>query len=333
MFCSTVIPTIGRSSLSKAVKSILDQEFHDDHFEIIVVNDSGNPLPTEDWQKSDRVRIIHTNRHNRSVARNAGAAIAKGRYLHFLDDDDWMFPDAFANFWDLANSSNAAWLYGAFRLVNNAGERITDIFPDESGNCSIQLLAWEWLPLQASLIVSDAFFQVGGFASLPSLLGGFEDVDISRQISMQYNMSKIDQLVTAIRAGEVGSTTNYVDMFKQNRQSREKTLSAVGSFRRLRDSARSSRDIDYWFGKVIYYYLASMKWNAQRRHLLTAISRFCYSIIGFSLSGRLILSSSYWSGLLKPHYPRMGIALQEADADHLYSETRRRIMADENGNP
>jgi glycosyltransferase involved in cell wall biosynthesis len=85
MFCSTVIPTIGRPTLSRAVCSLLDQAFTADDFEVIVVNDSGRPLPEMDWQHSAQVRVIDTNRRERSVARNTGAAIAGGRYLHFLD--------------------------------------------------------------------------------------------------------------------------------------------------------------------------------------------------------------------------------------------------------
>jgi glycosyltransferase involved in cell wall biosynthesis len=83
MFCSTVIPTIGRSTLSRAVKSVLDQEVDPEQFEVIVVNDSGSPLPEEDWQKSERVTIKSTNQHNRTVARNAVAAIAKGGSINF----------------------------------------------------------------------------------------------------------------------------------------------------------------------------------------------------------------------------------------------------------
>jgi glycosyltransferase involved in cell wall biosynthesis len=326
MFCSTIIPTIGRPSLSNAVTSVLNQNFSHAENEIIVVNDSGKPLPEAEWQKSEKVTIIHTNRHNRSVARNSGASIAKGKYLHFLDDDDWILPDAFESFWELANNSQADWLYGAFRLVDNSGTSVTEIFPDETGNCSIQLVAWEWLPLQASFISAKAFFEVGGFASLHSLQGGFEDVDLSRQISLYSDMARTDMVVTSIRAGDAGSTTNYVDMFKQNRQSREKTLGMLGAFHRLLDSARSSPSgSSYWHGKIIYYYLASMKWNAQKGDIFTSASRFCYSVVGLLLSGRHFFATDFWRGVIKPHYPRMGTALQAAGADHLYSETRRNI--------
>ena len=83
MICSTIIPTIGRGSLSRAVESVLQQDFDRDEFEVIVVNDSGKPLPHQAWMDSKHVSLLHTNRLNRSVARNTGAAVARGKYLHF----------------------------------------------------------------------------------------------------------------------------------------------------------------------------------------------------------------------------------------------------------
>ncbi|MGD2156274.1 MAG: glycosyltransferase family A protein [Anaerolineales bacterium] len=323
MFISTIIPTIGRPSLSRAVESVLEQKCSVGGFEVIVVNDSGERLPEASWQHSERVRVISTNRHNRSVARNAGAAIARGKYLHFLDDDDWMLPGAFESFWKLTNSSQATWLYGAFRLVDNSGKTITEIYPGEIGNCFIQLIAWEWLPLQASIIDSKAFFAVGGFASLYSLLGGFEDIDLSRQIAGYYDIDRTNMVVACIRAGDQGSTTNYTDMFEQNRQSREKALSLPGAFKRIKASARSSLSrSEYWYGKITYYYLASIRWHLQRKRLFAAVSRSVYALVSFTTAGRYLLSTDFWLGVLRPHYSRMGVALQESGADHLYANSR-----------
>lgn len=324
MFCSTVIPTIGRPTLSRAVESVLNQEFSAEDFEVIVVNDSGQPLPVADWQRSERVHIIVTNRHNRSVGRNTGAALARGRYLHFLDDDDWMLPGAFEGLLRLASTSDAAWLYGAFRLVDNQGKTIVDVFPEEIGNCFMQLLASEWLPLQASLIDSKAFFAVGGFPSLHSLLGGFEDIDLSRQIARYYDMAFTSMVVACIRAGDEGSTTNYADMFRQNRQSREKALSTPRSFARMTASARASPSRpSYWYGRIVYYYLASMKWNVQHRRLFTAGSRGAHTMAALAMAGGHIVSADFWRGLSGPHLSRTAIAYEAAEAD-LFTNTRWR---------
>ena len=46
---STIIPTIGRDTLSRAVQSVLDQNCGEEKFEVIVVNDSGKALPGMSW--------------------------------------------------------------------------------------------------------------------------------------------------------------------------------------------------------------------------------------------------------------------------------------------
>lgn len=302
MFCSTVIPTIDRPTLSRAVESVLDQDFHHQDFELIIVNDSGVPLTMEAWMESRQVHIINTNRRNRSVARNAGAALAKGRYLHFLDDDDWMLNDAFKAFWDLANRSDAAWLYGGYQLVDSEDRLLEDCHPDESGNCFVRFMSGEWLPLQASFIRTDAFFTVGGFASLTLLLGGDEDVDLSRQISSKYTIAGTHQQVAAIRVGLEGSTTDYANLHRQSLVSREKALDLPGAATRMWDSAASrNQGTDYWFGRIIWIYLVSVYWNLQHRRLFTALSRFAYFALSLLRSGANILSPRFWRGAARPH--------------------------------
>src|SRR5215211_5878577 len=106
---TAVIPTIGRFSVKQAVESVLMQSLPGGDFEVVVVNDSGSSLLEAAWQKSERVRLVNTNKRERSVARNTGAAMARGKYLHFLDDDDWLVPDAYQHLCELSQSSPAKW--------------------------------------------------------------------------------------------------------------------------------------------------------------------------------------------------------------------------------
>jgi glycosyltransferase involved in cell wall biosynthesis len=321
MFISTVIPTIGRETLARAVNSVLEQELDHAECEVIVVNDSGKELPIEDWQRSPKVTILSTNRRNRSIARNTGAAVANGRYLHFLDDDDYMLPSAFGSFWEAANVSSAAWLHGAFRLVDNSGITIVDVFPEEANNCFINLLSWEWLPLQASIIETNSFFMVGGFAMLESLMGGFEDIDLSRQIARYYDFINIRNLVACIRAGDLDSTTNYKDIFIQNRISREKVLSVNGSFDRLLSSAQNNKTRNaYWHGKIAYYYLISAVQNFIKIRIFTALSRCVFFFVSIVLSGKFFYTSLFWQSMLKPHIPRVRY-LVEASGKNIFTST------------
>ena len=310
MFISTIIPTIGLPSLARAVYSVLDQQFQHEPCEVIVVNDSGKALPAEDWQNLPNVQIVPTNRLNRSIARNTGAAIATGRYLHFLDDDDWMLPGAFEAFWETTQSSSAAWVHGAFTMVDNAGETLVDIYPDEAHNCLINLVAWEWLPLQASIVESKAFFKVGGFVMLNALKGGFEDIHLTRQIANQYEFMNVPKLVACSRSGDNGSTTNYANMFNQNRESREQTLDLPGAYQRLIASARNNpHRKGYWHGRVTYYYLGSAERNFRERRLFTAISRGTSAIASLFAANRYLFSVDFWHGMTKPHYPRVWQAI------------------------
>lgn len=316
IFCSTVIPTIGRPSLERAVESVLAQDFAANSIEIIVVNDSGRPLPAAKWQTSNCVRIVHTNRSNRSVARNCGAALAQGQYLHFLDDDDWMMPGAFACLEQLANRSQSAWVYGGYRLVDNDGVLLVDICPDLQGNTLVQLLGSEWLPLQASWIRYDAFWHVGGFASLTSLLGGYEDIDLCRQIALTGDVAGEDTIVTCIRTGDQGSTTDYGNLLNQNRKSREKVLESPGAYHRMRASA----DDSYWYGRLAYYYMTSMKWNWQHQRRITVVSRLLYVVAAVVYAGRHLLSPRYWQGATRPHFNQTQIAIESTNRD-LFTQT------------
>jgi glycosyltransferase involved in cell wall biosynthesis len=277
--------------------SVLEQQVNGHEFEVIVVNDSGRPLPDSEWMQSERVQLLETNCWNRSVARNTGAAVARGRYLHFLDDDDWLLPNAFRHLWAAAEDNSAAWIYGGYKLVDRQGKLLEVCQPDEHGNCAIRFAVGDWLPLQVSLIRSDSFFSIGGFASLHSLLGGDEDVDLSRQISRHYEIAGTQQIVAVIQFGQTNSTTNYAQLRQQSRISREKMLAAPGMAARLLDSARSrSLYINYWHGRVFWCYLASVYWNLRHQRLFTAASRLISSVHMFIASGRWIFSRLFWRG-------------------------------------
>jgi glycosyltransferase involved in cell wall biosynthesis len=289
-FCSTIIPTINRSTLSHAVYSVLDQDFTAAEFEVIVVNDSGQPLPEADWQHSERVRVINTNRRERSVARNTGAAIARGKYLHFLDDDDLLLPDALEVFWRLDKEANgAAWLYGSYQTVDNDGTLVEEFHPGITGNIFALLVAGEGIPFQVSLLEARQFYAVGGFDPHPTITG-VEDRDLGRRMALTGAVAYTPAIVAKIRIGEQGSTTNWATLAEGDRRGREKALSAQQAFARLWTSANSN----YWRGRVSRAYFASMVWNLQRKNIFAAASR---ATAGLALAGTHTFSADFWHGL------------------------------------
>lgn len=83
--------------LPKCIDSILAQTFRD--FELILVDD-GSPdncpaICDEYAAKDSRIAVIHQPNAGVSAARNAGLKRARGRYIGFVDPDDWTAPEMY----------------------------------------------------------------------------------------------------------------------------------------------------------------------------------------------------------------------------------------------
>jgi glycosyltransferase involved in cell wall biosynthesis len=296
MFCTTIIPTVGRMALDRAVKSVLQQDFSQGDYEIIVINDSGTGLSEREWESSPYVSVMNTNHRERCVARNVGAALARGQYLHFLDDDDWLLPGALNIFLTLAQKhQDSAWLYGGTVLFDRDDQPIIRLVHNLPPNCFVQVMAGEWIPLQSSMIRHDCFHKVGGFNPL---IPGIEDIDLARRMAFQFELQGTSELVSGVGMGEAGSTTNQGKARLEGRQARELILNEPGTFTRFRQSANTN----YWSGRIVRVYLTSSFWNLSHRKFFTALSRMLYgmtAILGSIFTS--LFSKSYWRAITGPY--------------------------------
>ena len=96
---SIVVPTYERPRrLAACLQALARLDYPRDHFEVIVVNDGGKaPLVNAIATVHDRLCVTLLSQPNAgpAVARNTGAAQAKGQFLAFTDDDcqpaaDWL---------------------------------------------------------------------------------------------------------------------------------------------------------------------------------------------------------------------------------------------------
>lgn len=87
---SIVIPTYRRlTALASCLRSLTALCYPRDEFEVMIVNDGGEPVNAVAGSFADRldVRVLNQTNAGPGAARNRGAAAARGKYLAFTDDD------------------------------------------------------------------------------------------------------------------------------------------------------------------------------------------------------------------------------------------------------
>ena len=105
--------------LKKSVGSIIQQTYR--NLEIILVNDGSTDksglLCDEFAAKDDRIRVIHQFNSGVSSARNAALAAATGKYVTFIDADDWLPEDAIEKLYrGISEKTDSDFCFGAVTL-------------------------------------------------------------------------------------------------------------------------------------------------------------------------------------------------------------------------
>ena len=114
---SVIIPVYNAEEfLSECLNSVLEQTHQ--NFEIICVNDGstdGSLNILNSWALYDkRIKIINQENQGQSAARNKGLDVARGKYIFFLDSDDFIHPQTLeaAHYWAEKNKTPiTAFLY------------------------------------------------------------------------------------------------------------------------------------------------------------------------------------------------------------------------------
>ncbi|MCM3023157.1 glycosyltransferase [Heyndrickxia ginsengihumi] len=97
---SVIIPVFNTELyLEECLNSIINQTYK--NIEIIVINDGSTDnslkLLEEYASKHSNIKVISQRNSGNSVARNKGIEESNGKYIYFLDSDDFLLPQAFEN--------------------------------------------------------------------------------------------------------------------------------------------------------------------------------------------------------------------------------------------
>lgn len=95
--------------LNRCIESIVYQTYT--KLEIILVDDGssdGCPQMCDEWAEKDtRIKVIHKTNGGLSDARNSGMKIATGKYISFIDSDDYIALDFFETLLSVMKKENS----------------------------------------------------------------------------------------------------------------------------------------------------------------------------------------------------------------------------------
>ena len=123
---SIIVPIYNAEQyLRRCVDSILNQEYTD--YELLLVNDgstdASGDICEEYGDRDSRVIVIQKENTGVSDSRNRALDRARGKYLQFLDSDDWITPDATRLFVRAAEEYGCDMVISDFYRV--VGERLS----------------------------------------------------------------------------------------------------------------------------------------------------------------------------------------------------------------
>lgn len=108
---SVIIPVYNTEKyLEKCLESVINQNFKE--IEIIIINDHSidNSLNIiEKYMKIDKRIVLINKKENEGLlaVRKLGIKNAKGKYISFIDSDDWVEQNYFSDMYEIASKKNA----------------------------------------------------------------------------------------------------------------------------------------------------------------------------------------------------------------------------------
>lgn len=129
---SVVMPAYNAAKyLDRAIDSVLSQD--DIDLELIVINDGStdNTLELlERYKQYDNVTVLNNEQNlGVSATRNKGIALAKGKYIAFLDTDDWWTADKLKRQVELIIEKQCVLTYTARELFDDTGKATGSMIP------------------------------------------------------------------------------------------------------------------------------------------------------------------------------------------------------------
>lgn len=198
---SIICRTLGRPELQQALQSVASQDYA--NIEIVLVDAAGDNT-LDSTAAGDRPLVLVTTgvALSRSQAANAGLEAAHGKYIQFLDDDDWIDSNHVSQLVStLESNDETAAAYSSTQKTNAAGDSLDYVFKEDFD--PILLMRDNYIPIH-SILFDSSLLENG--CSFDEAFDIYEDWDFWLQLSQHTNFQHIDSITAYYREGGASGT-------------------------------------------------------------------------------------------------------------------------------
>lgn len=160
---SIIVPIYNAEKyLNRCITSILEQTYK--NIELILINDGSTDSSEEiilQMQEENKDIIKYYKQENKGVSktRNFGITVATGKYIMFVDNDDYIDKDYVENFVNVAESGKYDLVIGGHRRTNEKNQILSETkLPDTPWGKYITLTPWARIYKRDYIIENDIKF-------------------------------------------------------------------------------------------------------------------------------------------------------------------------------
>ncbi len=184
--------------------------------EIIVVDDGSTDETRKITGTFKNVKYIYQDNAGLSAARNTGIKHSSGKYLIFLDADDWLLPGAIArNTGFLAGYDEIAFVSGAYQYRIENENRYGNIIKEVEGDHYCALLKGNYIGMHATVLYQRWVFD---HLQFDTRLKACEDYDLYLRIARIYPIAHHTDLIAVYRLHNTNMSGNAILMLESTQQ-------------------------------------------------------------------------------------------------------------------
>lgn len=265
--------------LRKCVDSLLTQDY--DNYEIILVDDGSSdscPQICDEYARlmnegvneltNERIRVIHRKNGGLSAARNSGIEVAQGKYLMFVDSDDYIEPNVLGGLMAQVERDNLDVLRYRLQYVNpqyqiynpyksdpfkdnDYSEEVTDGVTFLNTRMNTACYACQFI-LRRDLISSTPCNQHSTQENAPCLFTEgiyFEDTDWTPRMLIRAQRVASTNTILYNYLQRQGSITNAINRDKQRKVLDDK-MRLIGEMQRQANVLQENGQSNVWFSRM-----------------------------------------------------------------------------------